>query len=367
MTVLPRLFAIISKEFRQLRRDRLTFGMIVGIPLLELILFGYAINTDVRNLQAAYADQANTHLSRQLVADLRSTQVLDFQTSVHGAQELEELLREGSISVGVLIPADFDRRIVDRSRSAVQLLVDGSDPTILGVARQLTQMPVGFDLQKTPTANPAAVFEVRNFYNPERRSAVNIVPGLIGVILTMTLTLFTAVAIARERERGNIEFLINTPVSTTELMVGKVIPYIAIGLIQVTLILGLGKLIFTVPVRGPLLDLYLASLTFIVANLSLGLFISTAVKTQFQAMQLSIFVMLPSILLSGFMFPFDGMPQLAQYIGEALPITHFIRLVRGIMLREAGIHELIFEVQALVGFTVLLMTAAILRFRKRLD
>jgi ABC-2 type transport system permease protein len=366
MTVLPRLFAIISKEFRQLRRDRLTFGMIVGIPLLELVLFGYAINTDVRNLQAAYADQANTHLSRELVADLRSTQVLDFQFRVHGANELEELLREGVISVGVLIPADFDRRIVDGTRSAVQLLVDGSDPTILGVARQLTQMPVGFDLQ-APPARPTPVFEVRNFYNPERRSAVNIVPGLIGVILTMTLTLFTAVAIARERERGNIEFLINTPVSTTELMVGKVIPYIAIGLIQVSLILGLGKLIFTVPVRGPLLDLYLASLTFIVANLSLGLFISTMVKTQFQAMQLSIFVMLPSILLSGFMFPFDGMPQLAQYIGEALPITHFIRLVRGIMLREAGIQDLLFEVYALVGFTVLMMAAAILRFRKRLD
>lgn len=366
MTVLPRLFAIISKEFRQLLRDRLTFGMIVGIPLLELILFGYAINTDVRNLRAAYADEAGTHLSRQLIADLRSTQVLDLQTSVNGAEALEGLLRDGTVSVGVLIPADFDRRLIDGRRSAVQLLVDGSDPTILSVARQLIQMPVGFDLQ-TPTTSREPVFEVRNFYNPERRSAVNIVPGLIGVILTMTLTMFTAVAIARERERGNIEFLINTPVSTTELMVGKVIPYIAIGLIQVTLILGLGKVIFAVPVRGPLLDLYLASLTFIVASLSLGLFISTAVKTQFQAMQLSIFVMLPSILLSGFMFPFDGMPQLAQYIGNVLPITHFIRLVRGIMLREAGIAELIFEVQALIGFTVILMAAAILRFRKRLD
>lgn len=366
MTVLPRLYAIISKEFRQLLRDRLTFGMIVGIPLLELILFGYAINTDVRNLQAAYADQSNTHLSRQLVADLKSTQVLEFGFSVRSAGELEELLREGSISVGVLIPEDFDRRIIDGRRSAVHLLVDGSDPTILGVARQLTSMPVSFDTQ-FKAGGGAPVFEVRNFYNPERRSAVNIVPGLIGVILTMTLTLFTAVAIARERERGNIEFLINTPVSTTELMVGKVIPYIAIGLIQVTLILGLGKLIFDVPVRGPLIDLYLASLTFIAANLSLGLFISTAVKTQFQAMQLSIFVMLPSILLSGFMFPFDGMPQIAQYIGEFLPITHFIRLVRGIMLREAGIGELLIEAQILVGFTILMMAAAILRFRKRLD
>jgi ABC-2 type transport system permease protein len=364
--VLPRLFAIILKEFRQLRRDRLTFGMIVGIPLLELILFGYAINTDVRNLTAAYADQADTHLSRQFVADLSSTQVLNFVYRVTNISDLEELLRNGSISVAVLLPPDFDRRVADANRNAAQLLVDGSDPTILGIARQLGSMPIAFDVQPAQPAR-AGTFEIRTYYNPERRSAVNIVPGLIGVILTMTLTLFTAVAIARERERGNLELLINTPVSTTELMVGKVIPYIAIGLIQVSLIILLGKWVFDVPLRGTLYDLYLVSLTFIAANLALGLFISTAVKTQFQAMQLSIFVMLPSILLSGFMFPFDGMPTIARYIGEILPITHFIRLIRGIMLRQADISEMSYELLVLIGFTIVLMTAAILRFRKRLD
>jgi len=366
MKVLPRLFAIILKEFRQLRRDRLTFGMIVGIPLLELILFGYAINTDVRNLTAAYADQANTHLSRQFIADLSSTQVLKFEHRVASNQELELLLQEGVISVAVLLPADFDRRVADGNRNAAQLLVDGSDPTILGIARQLAGIPISFDAQTTRPAR-SQTFEIRTFYNPERRSAVNIIPGLIGVILTMTLTLFTAVAIARERERGNLELLINTPVSTSELMVGKVIPYIAIGLIQVSLILLLGKLVFDVPMRGGLSDLYLVSLTFIAANLALGLFISTAVKTQFQAMQLSIFVMLPSILLSGFMFPFDGMPAIARGIGEVLPITHFIRLVRGIMLRQADIGQMTYDLVILLVFTTVMMSAAILRFRKRLD
>ena len=366
MKVLPRLFAIILKEFRQLRRDRLTFGMIVGIPLLELILFGYAINTDVRNITAGYADQANTHLSRQFIADLSSTQVLNFKHHVVDYAELEELLRDGTIAVAVLLPPDFDRRVAGGNRNAAQLLVDGSDPTILGIARQLIAMPVSFDVHRAAPAR-ASTFEIRTFYNPERRSAVNIVPGLIGVILTMTLTMFTAVAIARERERGNLELLINTPVSTTELMVGKVIPYIAIGLIQVSLILLLGKLVFDVPIRGSLIDLYLVALAFIAANLALGLFISTAVKTQFQAMQLSIFVMLPSILLSGFMFPFDGMPTIARYIGEVLPITHFIRLVRGIMLRQAAIPDMSHDLLILLVFTIIMMTAAILRFRKRLD
>ncbi len=366
MKVLPRLFAVILKEFTQLRRDKLTFGMIVGIPLLELILFGYAINTDVRNLTAAYTDQANTHLSRQFIADLSSTQVLNFEHRVAAAADLDELLRDGTISVAVFLPPDFDRRVADGNRSPAQLLVDGSDPTILGIARQLGNMPISFDVQGA-RAPQVGAFEIRTYYNPERRSAVNIVPGLIGVILTMTLTLFTAVAIARERERGNLELLINTPVSTTELMVGKVIPYIAIGLIQVSLIILLGKLVFDVPLRGSLEDLYLVSLTFIAANLALGLFISTAVKTQFQAMQLSIFVMLPSILLSGFMFPFDGMPAIARYIGEVLPITHFIRLIRGIMLREAGIADMGHELIILLAFTAAMMTAAILRFRKRLD
>ena len=209
--------------------------------------------------------------------------------------------------------------------------------------------------------------EVRPYYNPERRTPVNIVPGLMGVILTMTMILFTSVAIVRERERGNLELLINTPVSSAELMIGKVIPYVLIGLVQLALILAVGRLLFDVPIRGSIVDLYLAAAAFIAANLALGLLLSTAARTQFQAMQMMIFILLPSILLSGFMFPFDGMPVFAQWLGEALPNTHFIRLTRGIMLREASLMELSGDVYYLLGFTIVAMTIASMRFTKRLD
>jgi ABC-2 type transport system permease protein len=364
MKALRKLYAVIKKEFRQLRRDRITFFMIVGVPIGQILLFGYAINTDVRNLKSAVADQANSHLSRQFVAELRQTQVIDLQFAVETPEQIEELLRMGEISVGVFIPPDFDRRVID-ARPAAQLLVDGGDPTILGVANQLALMPFGFDSQ--PAATRVRTFEVRPFYNPERRTAVNIIPGLIGVILTMTMTLFTAVAIVRERERGNLELLINTPVSTAELMIGKVSPYILIGLIQLALIVGVGQLLFKVPVHGSMLDLYLAASAFIVANLALGLFISTVSGTQFQAMQMTVFLLLPSILLSGFMFPFDGMPKFAQYLGELLPNTHFIRLTRGIMLRDASLADLGRELLVLGVFAVVALTAAILRFSRRLD
>jgi ABC-2 type transport system permease protein len=227
-------------------------------------------------------------------------------------------------------------------------------------------MPIAFDSTKTIASGPTLV-EIRPYYNPERRTPVNIVPGLMGVILTMTMILFTAVAIVRERERGNLELLINTPVSSAELMIGKVVPYILIGMIQLALILAVGRLLFDVPVRGSIVDLYLAAAAFIAANLALGLFISTAAKTQFQAMQMTVFILLPSILLSGFMFPFDGMPRFAQLLGELLPNTHFIRLTRGIMLRDAGIGDLFSEVAFLIGFALVAMTAAALRFTKRLD
>jgi ABC-2 type transport system permease protein len=308
---LSRILAILRKEVRQLRRDRLTFGMVVGLPIIQMLLFGYAINTDVRNLRTAIADQSGTHLSRQFIAELGQTQVVDIIEHVDTPQQLENLLRQGRISIGVHVPHDFDRRVVDTTRSAVHLLVDGSDPTILGVANQLRAMPIAFDTMKPATSVPGLV-EVRPYYNPERRTPVNIVPGLMGVILTMTMILFTAVAIVRERERGNLELLINTPVSSAELMIGKVVPYILIGLIQLALILGVGRLLFDVPVRGSVFDLYVAAAAFIAANLSLGLFISTAARTQFQAMQMTVFILLPSILLSGFMFPFDGMPRFAQ-------------------------------------------------------
>jgi ABC-2 type transport system permease protein len=365
MKSFSRLGAIIKKEVRQLRRDRLTFGMVFGLPIIQILLFGYAINTDVRNLRAAVADQANTSLSREFVADVGATQVVKFVERAETAEELEAMLRRGDISIGVFIPANFDRRVIDQTRSAVHILVDGSDPTVLGVANQLRNVPVRFGF--TPQQRAVEPIETRPYYNPERRTPVNIVPGLMGVILMMTMMLFTAVAIVREKERGNLELLINTPVSSAELMVGKVTPYILIGLLQLGIILGVGRLLFDVPVRGSVLDLYIAGTAFIAAKLSLGLLISTAVHTQFQAMQMTVFILMPSILLSGFMFPFDGMPRLAQFIGEVLPTTHFIRLTRGIMLRDASLFELTPDFLYLVGFTLVAMTVAALRFTKRLD
>lgn len=364
MNCWTRLFAIIKKEVRQLLRDRLTFGMIVGIPVMQIVLFGYAINSDVRHLRGAVADAAGTQLSRQLVADVQASQVADMGRRARDARELEAMLRRGEIDIGIYIPRDFERRLQQGDRPAAQLLVDGSDPVLVGTARGLT----GLTLHgPSAVAAQTVVFEVRNYYNPERRSAVLVVPGLIGVILTMTMVLFTAVAIVRERERGNLEMLITTPVKSAELMIGKILPYVVIGLLQVTLIMGLGNLVFDVPVNGSVLDVYLASLLFIAANLSLGLVISTAAQNQFQAMQMTFFFFLPSILLSGFMFPFAGMPRPAQLFAELLPLTHFVRLIRGIMLRGAGLFELLPEMGALLLFMAITLSFATLRFRKRLD
>ncbi len=366
MKTAPRLLAVMRKELLQLKRDRLTFAMIVGIPVMQMLLFGYAINTDVRNLKSAVANQANTHLSRQFIADLGQTQVLDLRYVVDTPQELEALLKAGEISIGIFIPPDFDRRVIDDRRAAAQLMVDAVDPTVLGVANQLRNMPLKFDSASAPPEQ-AGAFEVRPYFNPERRSAVFVIPGLMGIILTLTMMLFTAVAVVREREHGNLELLINTPVSTTELMVGKVIPYIVIGIVQLALIISVGRILFKVPVLGSILDLYLAASVFIAANLALGLFVSTIVKTQFQAIQITFFILLPSILISGFVFPFDGMPRVVQYLGEVLPTTHFIRLTRGIMLRDASLGSMYQELLALGVFALLAMTGATIRFSKRLD
>lgn len=362
-----RTLAIAGKEIVQLRRDRLTLGMIIGIPALQLLLFAYAINTDVRHLRAGVADQAGTRSSRELVAAIQASQVADIVISVQSAAQLETLLREGRISLGVLIPSDFERRVATRDRPAAQLLVDASDPVLLGTARGLVGLEITDSIRVPQRAAVAPLFEVRAYYNPERRSEVQIVPGLIGVILTLTMSLFTAVAIVRERERGTLEFLINTPVKRSELMLGKIIPYIVIGLVQVSIVLSLGRYLFRVPLRGSLIDLYLASAVFIMATLTLGLLISTAARTQFQAMQMIMFFYLPSMLLSGFMFPYEGMPRAAQYFAELLPLTHFLRMVRGIILRGASLAEVSRDVWPLLAFFVVTLTAAMLRFRKQLD
>ncbi|MET4599046.1 ABC transporter permease [Stenotrophomonas sp. 2694] len=368
---LRRLWAIMLKELRQLRRDRITLAMIIGIPVMQLLLFGYAINLNLRHLDAGIADQANSAASRALVQDMVATGVIAPRAQAYTPDQLMEALRRGRISVGIVIPADFERRRYE-GHEAVQVLVDGSDTVVQSAAIQLAQVP----LDTRPTSNTRPLREgsiasgpvsVISFYNPQRRSAVNIVPGLIGVILTMTLVMFTAVAVVRERERGNMELLIATPVSRSELMVGKVLPYAAIGLLQTTLVLLLGTWLFEVPIRGSLLDVYLAAVLLVLANLALGLLISTRARSQFQAMQMTLFLFLPSILLSGFMFPFAGIPRPVQWLAEVLPLTHFLRLVRGIMLRGASLWELWPDALALLVFIVAMMTLAILRFRKRLD
>ncbi len=363
---LGRLFAVFRKELRQLSRDRLTFGMILGIPTLQLLLFGFAINLDIRHLPAAVLDQSNTWRSRELVAELASTQVLEFRNRVSTPQEIDGLQRRGEIGAAVVIPRDFEARLERGNQAVWQVMVNGSDQSVQAAARQLASFPLT-SLQYRPGVEVVRPVEIVNFYNPQRRAQVNTVPGLIGVILTMTMTIFTGMAIVRERERGNMEMLIASPLSPAELTIGKVLPYIGIGLIQVTLILILGLIVFKVPVRGSLLDVYLAALTYIAATLSLGIFISTLAKTQFQAMQMAFFLFLPQILLSGFMFPFDGMPRVAQWIAEIFPLTHFLRLIRGIMLRGAGLGELWIELMSLAAFVVVILAIAVRRLHKSLD
>ena len=362
---LDRIVAVVRKETLQLRRDRLSFGMVFGVPIMQLLLFGYAINQDVRHLTAGVADLAGTQRSRTLVADAEASQVVDVVSTAHSAKGLVRLLRRGEIVVGILIPHDFERRVATGGRPTAQLLVDGSDPVVLSAAQLLAETPIATKSASTRPNTPS--FEVRAFYNPERRSPVQIVPGLIGVILTMTMTLFTAVAIVRERERGNLELLITTPVRTPELMVGKIVPYMVLGMVQVTLVLAIGAALFDVPVRGSLGDVYGASLIFVTATLGLGLLISTLVTTQFQAFQLTFFAFLPQILLSGFMFPFDGMPKAARWLAEVFPLTHFVRIIRGIMLRGATLSEVGRDLWPLGLFFLTTMLLATARFRKRLD
>jgi ABC-2 type transport system permease protein len=357
--------AITIKELTQLSRDKLTFGMIVGIPLMQMLLFGYAINFDVRGLAAAYVDQAGTSGSRALLGDLAASGVVRFLPPSPDVSSLQRRMNAGEINVGVVVPPDFERRRLDRDRASVQLLIDGSEPMTDSVAKALASAPL--PARSGSYASRVATFEVRTEYNPERRTAVQIVPALIGVILNMTMVIFTAAAIVRERERGNFELLITTPVRSWELMAGKLIPYVFIGLIQTTLVLIVGSLLFDVPVNGSLWDLYAAAGLFIAATLTLGLLISTVTRTQFQAFQLAFMTMLPSILLSGFMFPFDGMPKVIQWFAQVLPLTHFIEMIRGVVLRGAPITDLGVQAMKLGVFLVVALALATLRFRKRLD
>ena len=364
MSWFARLFAIAAKEIRQLSRDRITVGLIVGIPTIQLLLFGYAINYDVRGVATAVLDQARTSLSRRLVGDLRATQVLGNLRQAGSERELRELMQRGEANVGIVIAPDLERRIAEGDRAAMQILVDGSQPALENFAEGLGSIPL---LRRAGAQAPHRPVEIIVAYNPAKRTAVQIVPALCGVILTMTMVIFTASAIVRERERGNLELLITTPVTVGQLMAGKLLPYVAIGLIQTTLILALGYWLFDVPVAGRLFDLYLGALLFIAASLSLGLFISTLAQTQFQAMQMAIVTMLPSILMSGFMFPFEGMPKVAQWIAQLLPLTHFNEIIRGIVLRGAALTDMRPELAKLTVFLAVMLTLSIKRFHKRLD
>ncbi|HAS6042578.1 TPA: ABC transporter permease [Vibrio vulnificus] len=365
MNALYRMKAIMVKEFRQLSRDRITFGMVVMIPLIQLLLFGYAINTDIRDIPVAVVDQSESTAGRILTESVKVTQVVSVTQRYATAEEAEQAIQDGIVRAALILPNDLTQRMA-QGRPLGQWIVDGSDTMISAAILGLQTMPLtDFDFQIR--AKPTQTFEVALYYNPSRRSAVNIVPGLLGVILTMTMILFTSAAIVRERERGNLELLITTPVRSFELMVAKIVPYIFVGLIQVFIILGLGHVIFGVPINGSVEQILLGTLLFIAASLTLGLVISTIANTQLQAMQMTVFILLPSILLSGFMFPYEGMPVAAQWIAEVLPATHFMRMIRGIVLRGADLFDLWRDTLWMIGFTLLGLIIASTRFKKSLD
>jgi len=381
MNALRRIYAILGKEFTQLSRDKMTFGMVVMIPLIQLLLFGYAINTNIRHIPVGIVDYSDTGLSRVLTETISATQVVKFTEQYIDVQQAEAAIASSRVRAVLVIPKDVAQRLarhqtigfgsppstdMETSRPIAQWIVDGSDTMIAAAIKGLRSMPLT-ELLSKPANRNTPTFEIALFYNPEQRTEVNIVPGLVAVILTMTMIMFTSAAIVRESERGNMEMLITTPVRPIELMLGKIIPYMFIGAIQVAIILGLGHIVFNVPVNGSLWQLAAATALFISASLSLGLVISTFAKNQLQAMQMTVFILMPSILLSGFMFPYDGMPEVAQYIAEALPATHFIRLIRGVVLRDVQIIDMTFDVYWLALFTLGGLAVASLRFKKTLD
>ncbi|GMV11922.1 MAG: ABC transporter permease [Myxococcales bacterium] len=371
-----RPWVIAKKELLQLRRDRLTMAMMLILPVMQLLLFGYAINTDVRHIPTVVYDQDKSAASRDLAQSLRATGFYDLVGEARDYAEIEHALRAGRARVALVIPTRYSSDLTRGQPTSVQLIIDGSDPQTVAsatntaaslVAARSSQLMVKRVTRQGGTAAVMPIeLEPNTWYNPDLRTAVYIVPGLVGVILTMTMVMLTAMAIARERERGTLEQLIVSPVKKLELVVGKIVPYIAIGYVQMTLILGAGRVVFDVPLVGSLGMLYALAFVFIAANLALGLFFSTLAKTQQQAMQMSFFFMLPNILLSGFMFPFEAMPEPAQWLSQALPLTHFLRIVRGITLRGASFSDLAAELLAMTVILAALVTVASLRFTKKL-
>ena len=370
-----RWLGIVGKEFIQLKRDRLTFGMIVGIPVVQLVLFGFAINSDPKRLPTALLVADRSEFSRSILSGLKNSSYFEFIGEAKDEDDADSMIPVGKAQFVVSIPADFSRRLVRGERPAMLIEADATDPTATGNAlsavNQLAQTVLSHDLtgSLSPLAGTPSAFSiiVHPRYNPEAVTQYNIVPGLMGVILTMTMVMMTGLAITRERERGTMENLLATPATVLEVMTGKIVPYILIGLLQVTIVLVLARLLFSVPIQGSVTVLYLSVLLFIAANLMLGLTISSVAGNQLQAMQMTFFFFLPSMLLSGFMFPFRGMPGWAQLIGEALPLTHFLRIVRGVLLKANGWAEIWPEAWPIALFGLVIMAIGLTTFRSTLD
>jgi len=372
---LARFLAILIKEFRQVRRDRLTFGMMVAVPIVQLILFGFAINSDPKHLPLALVDGDRSEFSRSFVAALENSAYFEITRRAAGQREADVLLDEGHVQFALTIPPDFSRRLLRGERPAMLLAADATDPAATGNALAalvgIAERSIGRDLTGTlailkPSADPFEI-RVQRRYNPEGLTRYNVVPGLIGVILTMTMVMMTSLAMTRERERGTMENLLATPARPIEVMLGKIVPYILIGYVQVVVILTAARLLFDVPMVGSLLLLSLVLVVFIAANLAVGFTFSTIAKNQLQAMQLTFFFFLPSMLLTGFMFPFRGMPGWAQSIGEVLPLTHFLRIVRGILLKGNGWTEIGPHLWPIGAFMLVAGIVALKRYRQTLD
>jgi len=364
-------WAMLVKEFIQLRRDRVSFAMIIMIPLVQLLLFGYAINTTPRNLPTAVLVQESSDLSRSILAALENTKYFRVTELPHSEAEVDQLLASGKVLFAVEIPANFERSVRRGDKPAMLVIADATDPvasgTALGALNEVLQTSLTHD-RDVPN-KPVMPFEIRTHarYNPAALTQLNIVPGLVGTILTMTMLIFTALSVTREIERGTMESLLSMPITPFEIMLGKIVPYIIVGFVQASLIIGIGITLFGVPVLGNLAVLAALSTLFIATNLSIGYTFSTVAQNQLQAMQMSMMFFLPNILLSGFMFPFAGMPVWAQYIGEALPLTHFLRIVRSIMLKGSNLSDLRYDAIAMFILMLVAMAIAVTRFRRTLD
>jgi ABC-2 type transport system permease protein len=369
---LRRSYAMLLKEFIQLRRDRVSFGMIILVPLMQLMLFGYAINTTPRDLPTAVLLQENTDVGRSILAALENTRYFKVTHIAKTEAEVDQLLASGKVLFAVEIPANFERAVRRGERPAMLVIADATDPVASGSALSalspLMQTALMHDLA-IPDPASGGPFEVRTHarYNPSGATQLNIVPGLVGTILTMTMLIFTALSVTREIERGTMESLLSMPITPVEIMIGKIVPYILVGFVQATIIIGIGITLFGVPLFGSLTVLALLSTLFIAANLAVGYTFSTIAQNQLQAMQMSMMFFLPNILLSGFMFPFAGMPVWAQWIGEALPLTHYLRIVRAIMLKGSSLGDLQYDAAILFLLMLVAMTIAVTRFRRTLD